>query len=98
MPDPCISETDCTQHWKPHISPNPNPNPNILVNYIDNHQLYFVAHSLEEVGIMSPKYYIYPPSFLKKDYYYFSGANCNGVLHFLNFELCHALWNPTTSD
>ncbi|VFQ61671.1 unnamed protein product [Cuscuta campestris] len=73
LPDPniyerkCTSLSSCLQHWKADLCPKPKPD--IFVYSLDdNLRKCFVAYSLEEDGIISPKYYIYPPSFLAKEY------------------------------
>ncbi|VFQ77147.1 unnamed protein product [Cuscuta campestris] len=104
LPDPNIYERKCTalssclQHWKADLCPKPKPKPDIFVYSLDdNLRKCFVAYSLEEDGIISPKYYIYPPSFLAKGYS-FTGCSCDGLLHFHDNRLGHVLWNPTTTE
>lgn len=102
LPDPniyerkCTSLSSCLQHWKADLCPKPKPD--IFVYSLDdNLRKCFVAYSLEEDGIISPKYYIYPPSFLAKGNF-FDGCSCDGLLHFHDNKLGHVLWNPTTTE
>ncbi|KAL1562132.1 F-box/kelch-repeat protein-like protein isoform X7 [Salvia divinorum] len=101
-PDPDMFESKCKSCLQLDIIPKPKPD--IFVNYRDsyhgdNYNLkdFFVAYSLEEDDTLSPIYFIYPPTFLAKDDYYFTRASCNGLLHFYDEKSgSQVLWNPTT--
>ena len=89
--------SSCLQHCKADICPDqPKPKLDIFIKYHYNKEC-FVAYSLKEDSTISPKYHIYPPSFLDKDYSS-TGASCNGLFHFYDKKSGHVLWNPTTSE
>ncbi|KAL1546025.1 hypothetical protein AAHA92_22684 [Salvia divinorum] len=103
---PCVSEkkfrsslSPCLQLWEANICTKPKPD--IYVYYRDKVLgSHLAAYSLKDdctINTMSPKYYIYPPSFLVK-HYRFTGASWNGLFHYHYDGVGHALWNPTTSE
>ncbi|XP_042040092.1 uncharacterized protein LOC121785738 isoform X1 [Salvia splendens] len=105
LADPCVFETKFTsslQLRKLEPKPKPKPKPDLFVCFResnDRRREYFVAYSSpKEDGSISPKYYIYPPSFLAKDYE-FTRCSSNGLLHFYDHRnKSHVVWNPTTSE
>ncbi|KAG6393984.1 hypothetical protein SASPL_144560 [Salvia splendens] len=87
---PPLSVEEIKTSTKSCLKLKPNPSPDILWSCRDVHgREFFASYSPD----LSPQYYVYPPSFLAKQGYHFTGATGNGLLHFHHQSpASHVLW------
>ncbi|XP_047946167.1 F-box protein At4g22390-like isoform X2 [Salvia hispanica] len=92
-----------TEFTSAGIYSEPERKPDIFVHYPNKNRDddlcgHFGAYFVEEDGTltMSPKYNIYPPSFLLERYFFMT--TCYALFYFHSPTLGHALWNPTTCE
>lgn len=98
-PAPYVYETKLVEGFCESLQPSiAEPQPDIFIRYLDkDDREYFTAHSVNEDGSATPKYYIYAPRLIKEKGCVFSDTSCNGVFHFQNWKGDHHLWSPTTN-